>query len=480
MDKERKIAGVSKTVFSLGIVSLLTDVSSEMLVPIVPQFLKFVVGASTPIIGLIEGIAESTASILRVHAGYLADKTGRPKLLTVIGYGLSALSKPFYLVANAWPGVLGIRFADRFGKGIRSAPRDVLIADTTPEDQRGRAFGLHRAMDTTGAMLGPLVIILLVMYFFGRQFLVAPGPQHLPIYHLIFLAAAVPAVLGWLVLVFFVKEQKREETSARPVKLGMLCSGVKQMIVVCLLVWVVVGFFQLKPLAPGASYLSISIYVGVALLLGAAGVVAILFGPTSAGRESAFMSLPLRYRVFLGIVTLFSIGNSSDAFLVLRACSPIKDGGVGVETIMFLWVYAAFNGLSALVSLRSGIVSDKVGRRPMIIIGWLIFALVYFAMARISTPTGVWIWFIIYGIYYGLTEGMLRAYAVDLAPANLRGTAVGAYFTFTGVALLPASVIAGFLWKAFGSGAPFYYGAATAVAATVLMVALVKPGTANA
>ncbi len=406
---DRKIAGVSKTVFTLGIVSLLTDISSEMLVPIIPQFLRFAIGASTPVIGLIEGIAESTASLLRVWAGYLADKFGRPKLLTVIGYGLSAVSKPFYIAAGSWSHVLAIRFADRFGKGIRSAPRDVLIADTTPESERGRAFGLHRAMDTAGAALGPLTIVALVMLFFGREFLVAPGAQHRGVYHLIFIAAAVPAFLGWLVLAVLVKERRREDSTAE------------------------------RP-------------------------------------EIRLSALDRRFRVFLAIVTLFSIGNSSDAFLVLRATSPVSKGGIGMDLITFLWVYVTFNVISALVSLRSGVISDRVGRKPIVVVGWLVFSAVYFAMARVSTHAGVWVWFIVYGIYYGLTEGMLRAYAVDLAPAHLRGTAVGAYFTFTGVALLPASIIGGFLWKTLGAPAPFYYGAATSLAAAALLAVLVKSG----
>lgn len=403
--KTENILGVSRTVFVLGVVSLLTDVSSEMLVPIIPQFLKFAVGASMLNIGLIEGVAECVASVLRVYAGYLADKFGKPKLLTVIGYGLSALSKPFYLPAHTWPQVLGIRFSDRFGKGIRSAPRDVLIADTTPDDQRGRAFGLHRAMDTTGAMLGPIIIAVLVMVFFGREFLTAPGEKHRSVYQIIFLAAAVPAVLGWLALVFFVPERRRDDSSAK------------------------------KP-------------------------------------ELKLSALDKRFRIFLAIVFLFSVGNSSDAFLVVRATSkPISMG-----LVEFLWVYALFNGLSAVVALSSGIISDKLGRRPVLIVGWLIFSLVYFAMARITTAMQVWIWFAIYGAYYGMTEGMLRAYAVDLAPAHLRGTAVGAYFTFTGIALLPASLIAGILWDRVGPAAPFYYGAATSLLAAVLLGTLIKSG----
>ena len=407
MDKERKIFGVSKTVFTLGIVSFFTDISSEMLIPIVPQFLKFVIGTSALNIGLIEGIAESTASVLRVWAGYLADKFGRPKLLTVIGYGLSALSKPFFITANSWHSILGIRFADRFGKGIRSAPRDVLIADSTDPATRGRAFGFHRAMDTAGATLGPLIVLLLVWLFAGHAVLDKLGADR-SIYKIIFIAATIPAVVGWLVLLIFVPERRHEDGAAK------------------------------KP-------------------------------------ELKLSALDSRFRMFLAIVTLFSIGNSSDAFLVLRATSA----PIGMGFLMFLWVYVVFNALSAVVALRSGILSDKIGRKPVIIGGWLVFSLVYFAMARITTPTGVWVWFTIYGIYYGATEGILRAYAVDLAPAHLRGTAVGAYYTFTGIALLPASLIAGFLWDNVSHAAPFYYGSVTSLVAALLMAVLVKTRPTN-
>jgi len=407
MKQQRKIFGIHPTVFMLGIVSFLTDVSSEMLVPIVPQFLRFVLGAPTEIIGVIEGVAESTASVLRVYAGYLADKFGRPKLLAVIGYGLSAMSKPFYIIAGAWTHVLGIRFADRFGKGIRSAPRDVLIADATEPESRGRAFGFHRAMDTAGATLGPMIVLVIVWLVIGRALPAALGPKYRHVYTLVFIAAAVPAALGWIVLAAFVPEHKTEEHGKKP--------------------------------------------------------------------EIKFSALDRCFKVFLAVITLFAIGNSSDAFLVLRATSSVAKGGVGMPFISFLWVYVVFNALSVIVALRSGVVSDRIGRKPVIIAGWLVFAAVYFAMARVSTPTGIWIWFIIYGAYYGMTEGMLRAYAVDLAPTHLRGTAVGAYFTMTGVALLPASLIAGFLWDKVSPSAPFYYGGATAIVSAVLLAVLVKP-----
>jgi len=397
----KKIFGVSPTVFTLGIVSFLTDVSSEMLVPIVPQFLKFYLGATTQALGLIEGVAECVASLLRVWAGYLADKLGRPKALTVIGYGLSALSKPFYIISGSWSQVFAIRFADRFGKGIRSAPRDVLIADTTDSSERGRAFGFHRAMDTAGATMGPLVVLLLAWVVLGGHLPAHLGKGHRDVYKLVFIAAAVPAALGWLVLVLFVPERKKEAHEAK------------------------------KP-------------------------------------ELKLSALDKRFKLFLAVVTLFSVGNSSDAFLVLRATDdPIK-----MNAWLFLLVYAMFNAISASVAFRSGILSDRIGRKPVVMVGWLIFAGVYMAMARITTQAGVWMAFAVYGAYYGMTDGVLKAYAVDLAPANLRGTAVGAYYTFTGAALLPASLMAGFLWKHVSPSATFYYGAATAAAAIIMLAFL--------
>lgn len=406
MDRTKKtIFGVSKTVFTLGVVSFLTDISSEMLVPILPLFLGVVLGATGEVLGLIEGVAEATAQILRVWAGYLADRFGRPKLLTSIGYGLSAVSKPFLIIAASWPQVFAIRFSERFGKGIRSAPRDVLIANTTEQATRGRAFGFHRAMDTAGATLGPLVVLALGWFLFGKAFLSTPGKEHAEIYRLIFIAAAVPAVLGWLVLQFFVQEQPKE---ARPIERPKL---------------------------------------------------------SLAGFDP-------RYRIFLFVLVIFSLGNSSDAFLIWRATrAPIN-----MDLFSFLIVYVAFNALSTVVAFRSGVISDRIGRKPVILAGWLVFAASYLGIAMSKTPVGIWVWFTVYGAYYGMTEGMLKAFAVDLAPVNLRGTAVGMFYTVTGLAALPASIAAGFLWRTIGHSAPFFYGAATALISVLLLAALVRPG----
>ena len=404
MTEERKIFGVSKTVFTLGIVSFFTDISSEMLVPILPLFITFVLGASGQALGLIEGVAETTSQLLRVWAGYLADRSGRPKLLTSIGYGLSAVSKPFLVIAGSWPQVFAIRFAERFGKGIRSAPRDVLIADTTDPETRGRAFGFHRAMDTAGATLGPLVVLALGWWLFGRQFLNTPGKEHANIYRLIFIVAAVPAVLGWLVLQIFVKEHKEDHAEAKKPQLSL------------------------------------------------------------AGFDP-------RFKVFLFVLALFGLGNSSDAFLVLRATSK----PIGMSLFSFLLVYVAFNAFSTVVALRSGIVSDRVGRKPVILLGWIIFAASYFGMAMSRSAVDIWVWFTIYGAYYGMTEGMLKAFAVDLAPPNLKGTAVGSFYTVTGLAALPASVIAGYLWNSVSHSAPFFYGAAMSIAAALLLGVLIRP-----
>lgn len=384
------VLGLSRTVILLGFVSLLTDLSSDMLIPLIPIFLTTTIGAPVWALGLIEGVSESIASILRIYAGWLSDRFGRPKLLATSGYGLSSFAKPFLAIATNWFHVFTVRVADRFGKGVRSAPRDVIITETTAPEIRGRAFGFHRTMDTTGAVLGPLVAYAILLAFQGDN-----GNA----YRTVFLIGAVPALVAVAILGIFIPEKPKEARPMQPPKV----------------------------------------------------------------KWSTF-SRQLKH--FLLIVAVFSVGNSSDAFLIIRATN------VGVEVENVLLIYALFNLVSAIFSLPAGIASDKVGRGPLLLSGFIVFIATYLGFALASTPLVVWILFSVYGLYVGLTAGVLRAYAADVAPAELRGTAIGAYYTVEGISLLAASTIAGLLWTYISPSAPFYYGAVMALFASVLLLFL--------
>jgi MFS family permease len=389
--------GLGRTVFALGWVSLLTDLSSEMVFPVIlPLFLREVLKASYGFIGLIEGVADSTASLLRVVAGWLSDRLRARKSLVAVGYGLSTVVKPLLYLTTHWSQVLAIRFGDRVGKGIRSAPRDALIASTADPAVRGRAFGFHRTMDTLGAVGGPLLAGLFLWAF--------AGGEHA--YRMIFLIAFVPAALAVAAIFIGVRE-------ARP------------------------------PAQPAAAPVRLSL--------------------AGFGR---------RFKLFLIIAAVFSIGNSSDVFLVLRGKS------LGMNAATLLWVYVAFNFVSAALSTPAGILSDRIGRGRVLVIGYLVFAAVYLGFALEGSPVTVWVLFLVYGVYVAATEGVQRAFAADLTPAHLRGTGLGLYHTIVGTALLPASIIAGLLWgglpwapgAAEHASRPFIFGAATAGLAAVLML----------
>jgi len=372
-----------------GLVSFFTDISSEMIVPVLPLFVTTVLGASMMVVGLIEGIAESTASVMRSFAGLLSDRLGRRKPLIVSGYGLSNITKPLLALAGSWGQVLAIRFADRLGKGIRGAPRDALIADSVAAERRGLAFGFHRSLDTAGAALGPLIAFATLAIL----------PEN---YRAVFWIATIPGALAILIASVFLRELRRP-AGARALP-GMRITG-----------------------------------------------------------------LGSRFAVFTAIITLFALGNSSDAFLILRA----KNLGMPVATIPL--VYFAFNIVYAGLSIPAGAISDRVGRRRVLIVGYVVFALVYLGFAVVSGPVGRWSvlpLFLTYGVYYALTEGIQRAFVVDLVPTDLRATALGTFSSATGLALLPASLVAGFLWDRIGPAAPFYYGAATSAAAAILLLAV--------
>ncbi|MDA8188304.1 MAG: MFS transporter [Dehalococcoidales bacterium] len=382
--------GITRNVILAGIVSLLTDISSEMIYPILPLFLTNVLGVGGLTIGLIEGIAESTASLLKVFSGWLSDKFGRRKPLMVVGYGLSDLTKPFLALTGAWWQVLGIRFADRVGKGIRGAPRDALIVDSTPAEQRGKAFGFHRALDTFGAGVGPLAAFAVLEASDSN-------------YRLVFLLSAIPGVLAIIILVGFLREKAARKPDGEAPKFG-------------------------------------------------------------------FGSLGVGFLTFGAVSTLFTLGNSSDAFLVLRAQN------LGLATVLVPLAYLTFNVVYSILAMPLGSLSDKVGRRAVIVAGYLVFALVYLGFAVASASWAVWGLFAVYGVYYALTEGVQRAYVADLVPENMRGSAMGTYNALTGVSALPASVIGGLLWQMVSPSATFVYGAVFAVLAAVsLLVVPIRP-----
>ncbi len=385
MSRKRRL-GLSPNILLIGLISFLTDVSSELIFTLMPLFLANVVGAATVVIGLIEGVAESTASLLKLLSGWMSDKLGNRKRLAFAGYALSTLSKPFMLFAGAWGPVMAIRFAERVGKGIRAAPRDALVGDSADDDNRGKAYGFHKAMDTAGATLGLLLAA-------GIVFLTQRHVVHLQFdtYRWMIVVGIIPAFLS-LVFFIFIKEPPR--------KPGGACE------------------------AP----------------------------PSSAGKRG----LDKRFMAFVALLFLFTLGNSSDAFIVLRAQN------LGNSVLLISVMLIMFNLVYALSSMPAGILSDRLGRKKVIIVGWIIYALVYLGFAAAGRDWMIWVLFAFYGFYYGMTQGVYRALVCDLVPEERRGTAFGVYNGVVGATLLPASLIAGWLWQSVGPAAPFYFGAALA------------------
>jgi len=398
--KSKQIFGLNPNVFFLGLVSFLTDVSSEMIFTLLPLFLFNVLGVTTTVIGLIEGVADATASLFRILSGWLSDRLGKRKGLTILGYGLSTAVKPLMYIASTWGMVLGVRFCDRMGKGVRTAPRDALVADSVTSGQRGKAFGLHRAMDTFGAMVGIISAAVVVFLWQGGSLELSRAT-----YQQLVLIGIIPAVIA-LFIFFFIKEPERSP-------------------------------------APQSS------------------------PPMGRMRKLTF-GLDKRFWIFLGIIFLFTLGNSSDAFLILRA----QNLGNPVLTILLMLVL--FNFVYASLSTPAGILSDKLGRRRIILLGWLIYTLVYLGFAMASVSWQIWLLFGFYGVYYGLAEGVARAFVADLVPEEKRGTAYGLFHGIVGVTLLPASLVAGYLWQVVNPAAPFFFGAIMAFLAMIGFWVLVK------
>jgi len=401
MAEKSGLRALPRNVWVVTATSLLTDVSSEMLVYLVPLFLANVLKTGTAVIGLIDGIAETTASLMKIYSGWLSDRMGKRKWLTVLGYGLSTLAKPFLYFASTWGWVLGVRFADRLGKGIRTAPRDALVAGSTDEKQRGLAFGVHRAGDTAGAFIGILIAALIIWFTQAEADLLAANT-----FKLVILASIIPAVLGVLVLALGAKDVAAPGKAAAP------------------------GFSLRK--------------------------------------------VDRRFKLFLLVVVVFTLGNSSDSFIILRAQER------GLNLLQIMGMLMTFTLIYTVLSGPLGALSDRIGRRKLIIAGWIAYGLVYLGFALAARGWQIWVLFGLYGIYYAATEGIARALIADLVPDELRGTAYGSFNAAVGIMAFPASAIAGVLWQGafgwggFGPAAPFFFGAFMALLAGILFWRLVR------
>jgi MFS family permease len=380
-------SGISGNVLIFGLVSLLTDVSSEMIYPLLPLFLTTVLGAGPGFLGVIEGVAESTAAFLKLASGILSDRVAGRKGLVLSGYALSSLARPLIAVAATPMAVLGIRFADRVGKGVRTSPRDALIADSTPEEMRGKAYGFHRSMDHAGALIGPLIATLLLAYVTSDV-------------RTVFWLAAIPGVAAVLLISWKVRDVARQQPRGNGLRLAPPRGGL---------------------------------------------------------------------RTYLLILFLFTLGNSSDAFLLLRAGQL----GVSPQRIALLWAY--FHVVKMLAAMPFGALSDRIGRRRVIIAGWLVYALAYAGFACASREVHIWLLFAVYGLFYGLTEGVEKALLTDIAPAGERGSAFGWYNFAIGIGALPASLIFGFIWQRGTAQLAFGFGAGVACLAALFLIVLVKP-----
>ena len=374
----------TKNITVLSWTSFFEDVSSQMNYSLLPLFLANVLGVNKAFIGLIEGIAETTASFLKVLFGWFSDKLKSRKIFILTGYGITAVSRPFLSIASRGWHVLALRFLDRTGKGMRTSPRDALIADSCTESERGRAFGFHRAMDTSGAVAGPL----LAFFLFSKA-----GMN----YRSIFLISVVPAIVAVL-LVLMVREKR----------------------------WIGAGVQNLQD-------------------------------------KSVNEKLPADFKKFLFVIGLFTLGNSSDAFLILRA----NNVGVSPMFIPILWL--TFNSTYAVSSLPSGIASDRIGSKRVITYGFLIYALVYFGFAFASFQYQAWLFFIIYGFYYGLTDGVSRSFVSKMILPQHRATAFGIYHAVVGLIALPASLLMGFLWDWRGPRIAFMFGMSLALISALLL-----------
>lgn len=373
-------------VILIGLVSFFADLSTEMVYPLIPMYLTTVFGATPALVGVIEGIAESLASLLKVFSGYATDKYRKKKPIAFFGYSTGLIYKLALIFASSWVGVLAARVIDRFGKGIRTAPRDVLVSESSDSKKLGHSFGLHKALDMAGSAAG-ILLAFFIMKTSNGEFA----------YKRIFLLSAIPT-LAALFMFIFIKETHKPRESKAPLNV----------------------FGSLK-------------------------------------------NLDSRLKLYLVVVFIFTLGNSSNTFLLLRA----KNMGFDSATVVLL--YFLYNIVSSLLSIPLGKISDRVGRKWVLVAGYVTFAIVYASFAWATGKAVIVAAFALYGVFTAMTAGVERAFIAEIAPKELKGTVLGLHSTIVGIALLPASVIAGFLWNIFGPVVPFALGASLSLAAALIL-----------
>ncbi len=378
--------GVGANVVILGLVSLFTDLSSQMVFPLIPLFLTTALGASATIVGLIEGSAETVASLLKVFSGYWSDRIKRRKPFVLFGYGLSSLAKPLFTFAYVWQSVFAIRILERVGKGIRNAPRDAIIAESCNADVMGKAYGIHRAMDGTGSVLGAVLGVILLISLGFRN---------------VFLLAGIPSLIA-VFLIVFVKEKRKATRNAVPT--------------------------------------------------------------ASKSMRVSFRALTPQLKYFIVIATVFTLGNFGYAFLMLRAQNiDLSDPTAMLLYILLYVVYTLF-------TIPAGTLSDKIGRKPVIVIGYVLFGITSLGLAYVSNLFQIVWLFALYGAFYAMIDGVQRAFVVDLSPPDLKATSLGAFHTATGLAALPAGLISGLLWDTISPEATFIYGFVLSFVAAALLL----------
>lgn len=383
-NKSMLFNGLTRNILILGLVSLLTDLSSQMVFPLIPLFLTTILGANAYVVGMVEGAAETTASLLKVASGYWSDKVKKRKYFILFGYALSSITKPLFALAQVWGFVLFIRVVERIGKGLRSAPRDALVAESCDESVRGKAYGFNRAMDGVGSVLGALLAFLLLPHFGYRK---------------IFLFAFAPSIIAVLVILFIQEKNNPVQPAAKepPLKLS-------------------------------------------------------------------FKALPSNLKRFIIISSIFSLGHFGYAFLLLKAHK------IGLSDDKAILLYVLFYSVYTLCSVPFGILSDKIGRKPVLLIGYLIFALTSLGLIFTSTPYALMIAFFAYGVFYALIDGAQRAFVADLAPKHLKATSLGFFHTAIGLVALPGGFIAGILWDQISPESTFMYGLALSLISVGLFI----------